>query len=553
LKINEKLFLIPVLILIVSCANKAGLGIKSGQTLQDSKEVAYVKLQDQLRKGPFHQFVLAPEGEFICVFNPVIRNWIEKKWDLHFIREMRNQLKPTLKISLTSRGFVKAANRELVEGQEKDETNYDAVWVRDSAWVFWNLQETGKGEDARKLLLALWDYYSSPDQQTRFKAVINNPSLVMDKMAVPHIRFDGGSPTFQDVQAQGKPEVWNHRQMDAHGLFLMSLLQAVKTGMVKERDFTEERIKAISLFPAFFDAVKFWDLEDAGAWEEIDRRNSSSIAIVTRAMLQLGELQKRHPNIFTKINNAVTVPKQKVAFLIKPLAENGLKTVRAQIQRGGESPVYDPYKNPSLFRRADAALFNVILPTPLAGISESELRLVLTILESLKRPAGLLRYQNDSYQSGNFWIQEPGSKNKEGTVGNTGDTSDQNAFKERLAALIPHTEAQWFFDSYLAMARIELYKLALKQNNKAQAEQDMVFAQLHLKRALGQITGQINNRVLLAADGLPVKDWLTPESINTVFIDGKTYYLPSPITPLNWAKAALDMGMFRLEQIAGVN
>jgi len=41
---------------------------------------------------------------------------------------------------------------------------------------------------------------------------------------------------------------------------------------------------------------------------------------------------------------------------------------------------------------------------------------------------------------------------------------------------------------------------------------------------------------------------LTPESINTIEIDGKKFLLPSPIVPLNWAKAALSMALNRYEQ-----
>ncbi len=119
----------------------------------------------------------------------------------------------------------------------------------------------------------------------------------------------------------------------------------------------------------------------------------------------------------------------------------------------------------------------------------------------------------------------------------------------RLAALHPHTEAQWFFDSQLAMSRMELYKLAIRRNDKGQVERDLIFPQLHLKRALGQITGQISGRSLVTADGLPVNDWLVPESINTVLIDETIFYLPSPITPLNWAKASLEMALFRLEKL----
>lgn len=70
-------------------------------------------------------------------------------------------------------------------------------------------------------------------------------------------------------------------------------------------------------------------------------------------------------------------------------------------------------------------------------------------------------------------------------------------------------------------------------------------AAIHIKRSLGQITGKT-----LTADGKPVDAWLTPESINTVVLDGSEHYLPSPISPLNWAKAALSMALRDYEKAA---
>lgn len=515
------------------------------------KTKAYAKVAEYLQsEGDAHRFVFIPEGEFVAVFNPLVNAWVQKKWTRNDLLEIKKQLEPSLRIPLTARGFVKAANREVAEGLVKDETNYDAVWVRDSAWIFWNLQEAGRKEEARTLLLALWDYYSSPQQIQRLRAVINQPALVKDKMAVPHIRFDGASLDLGDVMVDGKPEVWNHRQMDAHGLFILGLMRGLETGLIQEGDFKESRVESLALFPLFFEAVSYWKLEDAGAWEEVDRTNTSSISIVARSMGQWKKLLDKGSKTIKTLTSKIGLIEKKNGVQLKPLLEKlvtkGMERVRWQLAAEGESPLYDPYEFSSLFRRGDAALFNVLLPSAHPSLSENELRSALASMEPLKRPAGILRYQNDSYQSGNFWIQAPRSKMKEGTVGTTGDTSDALAFFKRLEALIPHTEAQWFFDSQLAMARLELRKFALKRGDQRQAHQDLVFAQIHLKRALGQITGHWGSKGLITADGLPIKDWQIPESINTVVIEGRQYLLPSPITPLNWAKASLEMALNRM-------
>ena len=83
---------------------------------------------------------------------------------------------------------------------------------------------------------------------------------------------------------------------------------------------------------------------------------------------------------------------------------------------------------------------------------------------------------------------------------------------------------------------------------ESDVSQILVLATIHLKRALGQLTGNSNGAELITADGSVVRPFLTPESINTVVFDDKKFLLPSPIVPLNWAKAALSMALNRYEQ-----
>ena len=76
-------------------------------------------------------------------------------------------------------------------------------------------------------------------------------------------------------------------------------------------------------------------------------------------------------------------------------------------------------------------------------------------------------------------------------------------------------------------------------------------ATLHFKRALGQITPE--NEVVLAADGKPVMNLAFPESINILVKDGRQTFVPSPITPLNWAKASFAMALQRLKSVKHIN
>jgi hypothetical protein len=517
-------------------------------TLAFTAKEGFDKVKAYLASNTPYNYVLTPEGEFVVVFNSDVAGWIKEKLDKKLITEIGQTLKPYLYIELDKRGFAPAAIR-AIDGKT-DETHYDAIWVRDNVWVYYSLlADLERKNDAKKLILALWDYYSTAEQIKRFEAVIAKPDLSTDQMAMPHIRFDGSSPDLGDVMIDGKPQVWNHRQIDAHGLFFTALAEAFSGGLLTDKDLTRERFKVLLLYPHFLERIKFTEYEDAGAWEELPRRNTSSIALATRSLEawrglvygpkeeKLGRFREKFDVLMMEAGN----PQAKDTWLengFDALIKSGLERVKYQLKLGGESPDYNP--DDIHFRLADMALMVIICPSTLDGLSENELRNVLLIMESLKRPAGFIRYNNDSYQSGNYWIKT--AETDKNAPALTGDTSSRDAFLWRLGQMIPDTEAEWFFDSLLALCRLRLAEITT--DDKLRAE-DLHAATIHLKRALGQITGDT-----ITADGLAVRPWQSPESINTVVIDGKRSYLPSRITPLNWAKAGLSMALSEYERVA---
>ena len=89
----------------------------------------------------------------------------------------------------------------------------------------------------------------------------------------------------------------------------------------------------------------------------------------------------------------------------------------------------------------------------------------------------------------------------------------------------------------LALSLLNIYE---KQSlGNANGKEYLKKTAWHIKRALTQITAEN----FITADGKEVVAELLSESINTIIFEDKRYYLPSPITPLNWAKASLAMAL----------
>ena len=97
-------------------------------------------------------------------------------------------------------------------------------------------------------------------------------------------------------------------------------------------------------------------------------------------------------------------------------------------------------------------------------------------------------------------------------------------------------DAQWFFDSNFASIYYHLSEMEKDDYAKSYYLQQ---GDIHLKRALGQLTGPD----MVAANGDRVPQWALAESINFVQINGQVTPLPSPICPLSWATAALQMAL----------
>lgn len=474
---------------------------------------------------------------------------IRSNYSAQDLKELRSFLKPLVDIKIQKSGLVQAADRPL--NSLDDPTHYDAVWLRDSLWVYLGLSSQIETKPmSKQVLLKMLDYVSSIDQLKRFETVIKKPSIINGQsgpMKVVHIRFDGKSPTFQDVKIKGKPQTWNHKQNDALGLLLDLVMRSVHDGEILPGDLTESHLKALAYFPAYFSAIKFFAMEDAGSWEEIERTNSSSVGLVTsgleRLLAFIKEGDAKNAILIERLKKAASLLKIEGylgAESLEGLIKKGYERIFKQLEHGGESPLYNPRSKH--FRKADAALLNLIYPAELSQLKLSDKEKILEIVKPLIGKVGIKRYLEDSYQSGNFWFKEEQTSDGEALKGanKTADTSSAEDFIARGKQFKEDSEAQWFFDSWYSKIMGLMYK---ESRNKSYYFEEIKF----FNRALGQITGGDEKQgKVLGADGRPVPSMSLPESYNTIIAGKSRFFAPSPITPLNWAKASLIMALDQL-------
>lgn len=471
----------------------------------------------------------------VTVHNDAIAGLLKERYTLEDINRLLERTRDERRIQVIDRPwgtFVEAASFESDDMGES--THYDAVWVRDSVWGYLALAaEESTRADAKKVLLTLLDYMASEAQLDRMRRVVSRPAILdgdAGDMNAVHIRFDAQSKDFEDVMEDGQPQPWKHKQNDALGLLMDAALDAYRDGTVTLAELEEnKRLVALAGLVAYLDAANFHLMEDSGAWEELARRNTSSIGIVTSALANLvGILEsprgETFAEAFAKAADTFGAPQVANGYTLSRMIFNGYDVVRFQLAHGGESPDYPA--DDSHYREADAALLNLVYPCRLDRLHVDEKFSALDMVGTLAGDFGICRYLNDDYQSANFWFK-----------GIKTDT-DESSYEERRKNFMAGTEAQWFFDSWLANCILYMYE-------ETGQEHLLHAASRHLNRALGQITGS----GMISADGRAVKPGMLPESYNFVVSDGEMFAAASPICPLNWAKASLTLALKNYQRI----
>jgi hypothetical protein len=289
-------------------------------------------------------------------------------------------------------------------------------------------------------------------------------------------------------------------------------------------EFSEEQIEVLVLGFGYLAATRFWRQADAGPWEEAVRRNSSSIALCTSAFESLRGwvvadrgFKKSFRALCRRLGLERILSDKNLAQVIR----NGYRVIRKQIGTGGESTGYN--KRHPKYRAADAALLNVIFPARLPRLGARYKVRVLKIVAGLVREQGIIRYVGDTYQAGNFWFNDIHTD------------LDPAQLARRVGLFRKGSEAEWFFDSWYSICALEVYRAT-------RDEEFLYLATKHFNRALGQYTGEGDYK----ANGHPCGAMELPESYNFLMTAaGEKLAAASPMTPLNWAKAAQEVMMER--------
>ena len=436
--------------------------------------------------------------------------------------------------------FIKASDNA------SSETNYNQIWVRDSLWGYKKLINENSATAkvaAKEVLLSLLDYFSTPKQIDRAKAAIATPNLVLlnkdGKMNAIHIRFDAS--TLDDVQVDGQSEQWTHKQNDALGFLLFEVINAIENKNISFNDLDKtnseipnasKRIDTLIYLVTYLNALKFYQMADSGSWEENEAVRASSIGLVTNGEEKLYDYLKSeitdqdHDSFvqayveFVNNNNYQYYSSQDILpFYI----DEGYKIIKLLIDNGGECACYD--QTDENYRTADAALLNLIYPCSLKKLEHSYKSKILKIIsDNLVTLVGIKRYQNDNYQSANFWFNDI-KTNVEG------DTAER-----RKKFFISGTEASWFFDSWYAISNLELINDAETTSSEKLSLQDNVYK--FFNRSIGQIS-QSNNYL---ANGETTDIIGFPESYNVIYKNNENYwYIASAINNLNWAKSMFSI------------
>ena len=390
----------------------------------------------------------------------------------------------TFTFPVLSNGLFPAANLEASSLY----TGYSNVWVRDNIYVAYAHYLNGETETTLRNVKILVKYFLK--HNWRFEEIIAGELDYNEPMNRPHIRFNG-----EDLSEI--PQKWAHAENDALGYFLWLFC---KIHREIGTTITDEERELSALFALYFEAIRYWEDEDSGHWEEMRKIEASSIGVVVGGLTELQRLLKRERSDgFNYADRVVTDD------FLENLITKGVNSLRQILP--AESIQADPKKN----RRFDAALLFLIFPMNIVSEEMAD-QILYDITHHLQGEYGIRRYLGDS-----FWAAD--YKDKVSPEERTIDVSDDMSRRDSLFK--EGEEAQWcIFDPIISI----IYGLKYKKYHQ---DHYLKLQSHYFNRSLGQLT----------EENSPFGPLKCPE----LYYLERGRYAPNDAVPLLWTQANLWM------------
>ena len=398
----------------------------------------------------------------------------------------------TLDFSPLPTGLYPAAN---IDAAAAARSGYGNVWVRDNVYVALALQTAGRAGEALAVVEALAAFFRK--QRARLRAVVEKPEYRGSPARRPHVRFDG-------LTLRELPTRWAHAQNDALGYFLwLYCLTAQKGGLVPDGEL-------LALFALYFEAIRYWEDEDSGHWEERRKIEASSIGAVAAGLKALRGLLAGPASPPCRFKGHVVGPEA-----VDRLISRGEQALASILPAECAQP--DPRKN----RRYDSALLFLVYPLDVVDDAMGQ-TIVDDVRMHLQGDYGIRRYLGDSYWTADYKDKMPARKL-------TADVSEHQEERDALAR--PGEEAQWsIFDPLVS---IIFGRRFVRTGDPGDLERQV----LYLNRSLGQLTGP----------DCPAGELRCPEAY--YLEHGR--YVPNDHVPLLWTQANLRMALLAMRESAG--
>jgi phosphorylase kinase alpha/beta subunit len=269
-----------------------------------------------------------------------------------------------------------------------------------------------------------------------------------------------------------------------------------------------EDLEMLGLFARYFEAIRFWEDEDSGHWEEARKVSASSIGVVVAGLREWSKLVSRRQNADIRKGDDFSPE------LVDSLIQRGREALNKILPAECVQP--DAMKN----RPYDSALLFLIYPLKVAE-GEMADTILGRVSTHLQGEYGIRRYLGDSY-----WA--PDYKTKLAPEKRSADFSDNVSGRDQLLPALGQ-EAQWcIFDPIVSC----IYGAGF---HATRLDADLAKQTEYLNRSLGQIT---------AEDCTQAPAFRCPE----LYYLERGRYVPDDHTPLLWTQANVMLSLKMMEE-----